>query len=289
MSPEHDQDYFCEGMAEELISDLASLEGVHVASRTAAFRFKGESLDVSEIGRRLRVEAILEGSVRKAGNRLRITVRMTSVSDGYPLWSERYDRTMEDVFAVQDEIARAVVDKLEVKLVGGRDSDEGLPLGHRYTGNVDAYQAYLRGRHCWNKRTREGFQEAIGYFQQAVDDDPLYPLPFAGLADTYNVFGYYNTMPPREAYPKAKAAAAKALEVDDRLAEAHASLGFARLFYDRDWADAERTAARDRAQPELRKRASMVRVAVVRARALRGGACVHTLRSGARPTVAGDQ
>ena len=240
MSPEHDQDYFCEGMAEELISDLASLEGVRVASRTAAFRFKGETLDVGEIGRRLRVGAILEGSVRKAGNRLRITVRMTSVSDSYPLWSERYDRTMEDVFAVQDEIARAVVDKLKVKLVGGRDSDEGQPLGHRYTGNVDAYQAYLRGRHCWNKRTREGFHEAIGYFQQAVDDDPLYPLPYSGLADTYNVFGYYNTMPPREAYPKAKAAAAKALEVDDRLAEAHASLGFARLFYDRDWADAEK-------------------------------------------------
>ena len=239
MSPKRDQEYFCEGMAEELISDLTAIDGVRVVSRTAAFQFKGKDLDVREIGRRLGVATILEGSVRKAGNRLRITVQMSNVADGFQVWSERYDRTIDDVFALQDEIGRMIVDKLKVKLIRrGEGSGSGQAV-RRHTDSVEAYQAYLRGRHSWNKRTGDAFEDAVGYFRRSIDRDPTYALPYAGLADTYCALGYYNTLPPKDAFPKAKAAATKALDIDSGLAEAHASLGFARLFYDRDWADAD--------------------------------------------------
>lgn len=241
MSSEQDQEYFCDGLAEELIADLGRLDGVRVASRTAAFQFKGRTLDLAEIGRRLNVSSILEGAVRKSGTRVRVTVQLTSVADGFQLWSERYDRTMDDIFAIQDDIARATVDKLRVRLTQGDVSGVIVQRARRRTEDTEAYQEYLRGRFHWNRRTPDAFQQAHLHFQRAVERDPTYALAHVGLADTFNVLGYYSVIPPLEAYPKAKAASGRALEMDDRLAEAHASLGFSLLFYDRDWDASERS------------------------------------------------
>ena len=244
MSPARDQEYFCDGLADELISYLGALEGVRVVSRIAAFQFKGQSVNVAEIGRRLNVSTILEGGVRKAGNRLRITVQLTDVNDGYQLWSERYDRDLDDVFAIQDEIARAIVDKMRVQLAQGHISDIVDQRSRRRTEDPDAYQAYLRGRFYWNQRTPASLQQAIGHFQHAVEHDPGYGLAYTGLSDTLNVLGYYNVLPPLEAYPKAQSASARALQIDGELAEAHASRGFSLLFFDRDWAASEQSLRR---------------------------------------------
>jgi TolB-like protein/Flp pilus assembly protein TadD len=241
LSPEHDQEYFCDGLADELISDLGSLDGARVASRTASFQFKGQSLDVAEIGRRLNVGSILEGSVRKAGNRVRITVQLTSVQDGYQLWSERYNRDMDDIFAIQDEIAKAILGKLTLHLAHGNATGMLTLRARRRPDDPEAYHEYLRGRFYWNKRTASAFQQAVHHFERAVERAPDYAMAHAGLADTFNVLGYYNVLPPRNAYPRAKAASARALEADPGLAEAHASLGFSLLFFDRDWDGAERS------------------------------------------------
>ena len=240
MSPGRDQEYFCDGIADELISYLGALEGVRVASRIAAFQYKGKPVEVAEIGKRLNVATILEGSVRKAGNRLRITVQLTDVRDGYQLWSERYDRDLDDVFAIQDEIARAIVDKMRGQLARGDLSGIMDQRSRRRTEDPEAYQSYLRGRYHWNKRTPSSFQQAIGHFQAAVERDPGYALAYTGLSDTLNLLGYYNVLPPTDAYPKAKSASGRALQIDAELAEAHASRGFSQLMYDRDY-DASET------------------------------------------------
>jgi eukaryotic-like serine/threonine-protein kinase len=239
MSPGRDQEYFCDGLADELISYLGALDGVRVASRTAAFQFKGKALELAEIGKRLNVATILEGSVRKAGNRLRITVQLTDVRDGYQVWSERYDRDMDDVFAIQDEIARAIVDKMRNQLARGALSGIMDQRSRRRTDDPEAYQSYLRGRYHWNQRTPASFQQAIGHFQSAVERDPGYALAYTGLSDTLNLLGYYNVLPPADAYPKAKSASGRALEIDAQLAEAHASRGFSQLMFDRDYAGSE--------------------------------------------------
>lgn len=241
LSPGRDQEYFCDGLADELISYLGSLEGVRVASRTAAFQFKGQSLDISEIGQRLNVGTVLEGAVRKAGNRIRVTVQLTNVADGYQLWSERYDRDLDDIFAIQDEIARAIVDKLRVRLSHSDVTGALVQRARRRTEDTEAYQEYLRGRFHWNKRTPASFQQAHVHFLRAVERDPDYALAHAGVADTFNLLGYYSVLPPLEAYPQAKIASARALQLDRELAEAHASLGFSLLFYDRDWTAAEQS------------------------------------------------
>ena len=244
MSPGRDQEYFCDGVADELISYLGALDGVRVASRIAAFQFKGQQIDVAEIGRRLNVGMILAGSVRKAGNRLRITVQLTDVRNGFQLWSERYDRDLDDVFAIQDEIARGIVDKMRGQLTGGSISDVLDQRARRRTDDPDAYQAYLRGRFFWNQRTPASLQQAIGHFQKAVEHDPGYGLAYTGLSDTLNLLGYYNVLPPLEAYPKAKSASGQALAIDTDLAEAHASRGFSQLMFDRDWPAAEQSMRR---------------------------------------------
>jgi serine/threonine protein kinase/tetratricopeptide (TPR) repeat protein len=244
MSPGRDQEYFCDGLADELISYLGALEGVRVASRIAAFQFKGQAIDVAEIGRRLNVATILAGSVRKAGNRLRITVQLTDVRNGFQLWSERYDRDLDDVFAIQDEIARAIVDKMRGQLAGGSISDILDQRSKRRTDDPDAYQAYLRGRFFWNQRTPGSLQQAIGHFQKAVEHDPGYGLAYTGLSDSLNLLGYYNVLAPLEAYPKAKSASGQALQIDSGLAEAHASRGFSQLMFDRDWSGSERSMRR---------------------------------------------
>jgi serine/threonine protein kinase/lipoprotein NlpI len=236
MSPDKNQEYFCDGMAEEIINALTQVEGLRVVARTSAFSFRGKEMDIREIGRKLNVEKVLEGSVRKAGNRLRITVQLVNVSDGYHLWSERYDREMEDVFTIQDEISLAIVDRLKVKLL----KEEKAKLVKRYTDDPEAYSLYLKGRYFWNRRYEGGLQKAVECFHQAIDKDPLYALAYAGIADCYNQFGLWSFLHPKEAYAKAKVACAKALEIDDTLAEAYASLGWIKTFYDWDWAEAEK-------------------------------------------------
>jgi serine/threonine-protein kinase len=238
MSADPENEYFCDGLAEELINALAKVEAIQVAARTSAFSFRGRELDIREIGSKLNVSTVLEGSVRKASSRLRITAQLVNVSDGYHLWSERYDRQMEDVFAIQDEITLAIVDALKVRLLG----EERAALLDRYKDNLEAYNLYLKGRYFWNKRpATEELEKGIEYFEQAIEEDPAYALAYAGLADSYAMLGSWEngTLAPREAMPKAKAAAEKALEIDEGLAEAHASLAFARLHYDWDWSATE--------------------------------------------------
>ena len=235
MSPQKDQEYFCEGLAEELINALTRIEGLQVASRTSSFQFKEEKLDVREIGRKLNVKTVLEGSVRKAGNRLRITAQLVNVADGYHLWSERFDRDMEDIFAIQDEISLAIIDKLKIKLLG----KEKKMLVKRHTENQEAYNLYLKGRYFWNRRHEIGFKKSIDYFQQAIEKDPLYAPAYVGIADTFNTLGYFGYLPPEEAFPKAKAAAEKALEIDAAFGDAYASLGLTSTLYDWDWSAAE--------------------------------------------------
>jgi serine/threonine protein kinase/Tfp pilus assembly protein PilF len=236
MSPQRDQEYFCDGMTEELINALTKIEKLQVASRTSAFQFKGRARDIHEIGRKLKVQTVLEGSVRKAGKRLRITAQLVNVADGYHLWSEKYDRDMEDVFAIQDEISLAIVSKLKVRFLG----QEKARLEKRYTDSPEAYNLYLKGRYFWNNRTKEGLQRGLEYFEQAIEQDPTYALAYAGIADCYNMLGFFDHLPPRQAFPKAKEAAEKALKIDETLAEAHTSLAHVRQYYDWDWLAAER-------------------------------------------------
>ncbi|UCD57201.1 MAG: protein kinase, partial [Candidatus Hydrogenedentota bacterium] len=236
MSYEKDQEYFCDGIAEELINALTQLEDLRVIARTSAFSFKDEKVDVHEIGKRLNVQTVLEGSVRKAGNRLRITAQLVDTSGGHHLWSERYDRNLGDVFAIQDEITVAIVDKLRPKLLKG----EKARLARRQTVDLEAYSLYLKGRFFWNKRTEEGLRKAIEYFEKGIEIDPEYALLYAGLADTYSNLPFYSASLSTEVFPLAKQAALKALQLDDALAEAHASLAFIKTLYDWDWEGAER-------------------------------------------------
>jgi serine/threonine protein kinase/Tfp pilus assembly protein PilF len=235
MSADKEQEYFCDGMAEEIINALTHVEGLRVAARTSAFSFRDKAIDIREIGKKLNVETLLEGSVKKAGNRIRITTQLVNVADGYHLWSEKYDREMQDVFAIQDEISLAIVDKLRIKLLG----KEKAKIVKRYTEDLDAYSLYLKGRWFWNKRTEEGLKKGAEYFWQAIERDPLYALAYTGTADCYVLLGHYAWVHPKEAYPRARVAAEKALEIDHTLAEAHASLGWILTFYDWDWAGAE--------------------------------------------------
>jgi TolB-like protein/Flp pilus assembly protein TadD/predicted Ser/Thr protein kinase len=236
MSPEKDQEYFCDGIAEELINALTRAGGLRVAARTSTFQYKGLSQDIRKIGKMLNVDNILEGSVRKAGNRIRITAELVNVADGYHLWAESFDRSIEDVFAIQDEISQAISGSLKVRLAG----DKLKPLVAKPTEILEAFNLYLKGRYFWNKRYQGGLQKGMEYFKQVIDLDPGYARAYAGLSDSYNILAFYNHLPPLEACPKAKAAAMKALEIDPDLAEARTSLGWVHNFYDRDWASAER-------------------------------------------------
>lgn len=236
MSPQKDQEYFCEGVSEELINALNKVKGLQVASRTAAFQFKGKGYDIDEIGKKLKVQTVLEGSVRKAGNKLRITAQLINIADGYHIWSERYDREMDDVFAIQDEISLAIVDNLKVKLLG----EEKAVLTKRYTEDFDAYNLYLKGIYFWNRRYEGGLKRGLEYFQQAIQKDPTYALAYAGIAGCYISLGWFDWLHPKEAFTKAKKAAEKALQMDDNIAEAPNSLAFTKFIFDWEWAAAER-------------------------------------------------
>jgi len=235
LSSDLEQEYFCDGMAEEIINALSQLENLRVIARTSAFSFKGKNEDVREIGRKLGVETLLEGSVRKAGNHLRVTAQLIAARDGSHLWSDRYDKEMKDVFAIQDEISLAIVDRLRIKLLG----DEKDDLVRSRARNVEAYSLYLQGRFYWNKRTATELKKAIEYFEQAIDKDPDFALAYTGLADCHSLLHQAGVLSPAEAFPKARAMALKAIEKDRLLAEAYASLAVITFSYDWDWPKAE--------------------------------------------------
>ena len=240
LSADPDAEYFSDGVTEEIISALSRVRGLQVAARTSSFAFKERPAEVREVGAALKVATVLEGSVRQAGSRIRITTQLVNAADGYHLWSERYDRELGDVFAIQDDIARAIVSTLKVKLLG----EEDAPLVKEATKNFEAYTHYLKGRYYWNKRTQTGLLKGINHFDSAVDEDGTFAHAYAGLADSHNILGFYDFVPPREAFPQAKAAALKALEMDEGLAEAHAALGYELLYHDWDFAAAERSLRR---------------------------------------------
>ena len=235
-SADPENEYFSDGMTDELITALTKVEGLRVASRTSVFALKNMREDVRTLGARLNVSTVLEGTVRKAGNKIRVTVQLTSVKDGRTLWSERYDRELADVFAIQDEIAGTIVRTLRSTLLG----DLGDPTPVRYTGNVRAYSLYLKGRFWWNRRTQADIAQGIRYFEQAIAEDPGYALAYSGLADSYALDLDYRGVPVVEGMERAKAEARKAIELDETLAEAHTSLGWVTFIYDWDWRAADR-------------------------------------------------
>lgn len=231
MSSDAENEFFADGITEEIINALTQIEDLRVAARTSAFSFKGKQIDLRTVGESLNVTTILEGSVRKSGNRLRITAQLINVADGYHLWSERYDRELQDIFEVQDEIAKTIASRLKITLGGARHE----PLVKAGTKNLEAYQIYLKGLFYMNKRTPDGFREAVEYLHQAIEKDPAYALAYTSLAEAYTQGAFLHMAPPAELVPKAKAAATKALELDESLADAHVSLGYSSFTYDRDW------------------------------------------------------
>ena len=235
MSPQKDQEPLCEGLADELITRLTQIKELRVPARTSSFSFKGKDADIQEIGDRLEVETILEGSLQKAEDILRIRVRLVNVADIQTIWQKTYQKDEGDIFALQDEIALDILDHLKIELLG----DEKSRFIKRHTTNPEAYNLYLKGRHFWNLRTKEGINKALDYFQQAIEKDPAYAVAYSGLADCFNALGFYSALSPNESFPKAKAAALKAIEIDETLAEAHTSLAYASLYYDWDWLRAE--------------------------------------------------
>ena len=237
MSAEKDQDYFGEGIAEELINALAHIQELRVVARTSAFAIKGMNLDIREIGRMLNVKAVLEGSIRKAGNRLRITAQLINVEDGFHLWSERFDREMVDIFAIQDEISLAIVEHLKVSLRLG----EKTALKKRSTDDPEAYNLYLKGLYFYARPSPDSLSKALNSFQAAIDKDPNFALAYAGMAGVFAGLGNLNLAPPAEMWPKAKAALQKALSLDNNLAEAHAGAAALAFFYEWDWDAAGRS------------------------------------------------
>lgn len=236
MSETGDQAYFSDGIAEEVLDALAKLEGLRVVARTSSFQFRGAGVDVRAVGDSLGVEAVLEGSVRKSGDRLRITAQLVNAGDGYHIWSESYDRRLTDVFAVQEEIAGAIVSALEVRL-GDRGAGR---LVRRHTEDSEAYDLYLRGRYAWNQRGTEGLERAAAYFRQAIARDSGYAAAWAGLADAIVLLPIFADTPTARTSAEAEAAAERALALDSTLAEAHASLGQVLVFQgDREGAERE--------------------------------------------------
>ncbi|MDQ6830567.1 MAG: tetratricopeptide repeat protein, partial [Gemmatimonadota bacterium] len=233
MSPDADTEYFSDGMTEEIINALTKLRSVHVAARTSAFAFKGKNADLETVGKKLNVRLVLEGSVRRQGNKLRVTTRLIDVAKGVPMWSERFDRQMEDVFAIQDEISQAVVDTLRITVL--REPEESGPK--RKSENVEAFEFYLKGRYFFS---HGGLGRALTFFEQAARRDPAYAVPHAGIADCYFALANLSYLSPREGYERARSAAQAALALDETLAEAHAAIAIIKCNYDWDWEGARR-------------------------------------------------
>jgi serine/threonine protein kinase/tetratricopeptide (TPR) repeat protein len=230
-----DSEYLSDGITESLINNLSKLPKLRVMARATVFRYKGREADPREVGRALDISAVLTGRVLHRGESFVINVELVDSSDGTRLWGEHYNRRLTDIIAVEEEIASEITEQLRLKLSSG----EKKLLKKRHTDNTEAYQLYLKGRYHWNKRNAEGYKKGVEFFERAIGVDPTYALAYAGLSDCYNLVGQYLLMPPKEAFPKAKQAATRALEIDDTLAEAHTALATIKLYYDWDWAGAE--------------------------------------------------
>ena len=235
LSSEQENEYFSDGLTEELINALTKVEGLRVVAWSSAVQLKGKVRDIRRIAEQLRVRTVLEGSVRRTGDRLRITAQLVETTDGRYLWSETYERALKDVFAVQDEISSAIVGALRIKLTG----PAGRSLVTRYTENLQAYHLYLKGRFYWNKRTEEDFYKALGFFEQAIQTDPNYAPAYAGMADVYIMLGEHGSVPALSIMRKARATATRALEIDPSLAEAQVSLGSVAGLYEWNWPESE--------------------------------------------------
>ena len=235
MSNDPEQEYFSDGIAEEILNSLAHLNDIKVAGRSSSFQFKGKTIDFNEVGRKLNVRNVLEGSVRKQGNKLRVTAQLINVEDGFHLWSERYDRDMDDIFAIQDEIAIAITEKLKITLL----DKERKTMIKTPTDSNEAYDLYLKGRFYWNRRG-PGLKKGLEYFLQAIAKDPEFGIAHAGIADTYALLAFYSILPPHVAIPKAKQAAEKAISLDPSRVEAYSVLAFVTAFYEFDWEAAKK-------------------------------------------------
>ena len=236
LSGDPEQEYFAEGMADTLITELSKISALKVISRTSTMRYKKTEKSIPEIGRELQVDAVVEGSVMRAGDRVRITAQLIDARTDKHLWAESYERDLRDVLALQADVARAIAGEIQIKLT----AQEQARLAGTRPVNPQAYESYLKGRFYWNKRTPAGLMKGMEYFNQSIQQDPTNSLAYAGLADSYNQLAYRGVLAPSEAYPRATAAATKALEINNVLAEAHAALGFIRFNYDWDWEGAER-------------------------------------------------
>src|ERR1700736_5167572 len=236
LSHDPENAYFADGIQEEILTRLSKIADLKVISRTSTQRYKTAPNNFSEIAKQLGVANILEGTVQKGADQIRVNVQLINAENDSHLWADKYDRKLADIFAVESEIAAKIAETLQAKLTGA----EQHAIATRPTENSEAYQLYLKGRYFWNKLTPEGFQKAIEYFQQAIEKDPAYALAYVGLADSYEMLGFWGVLPPGEMWPKGKAAALKALELDDNLAEAHVSLGWVSFTYDWDWPAAEK-------------------------------------------------
>ncbi len=230
-SADPDGEYLSDGITETLINNLSQIWNLRVVARSTVFRYKGKDIDPQKAGNDLHVRAVVSGRLLQRGNTLIVRAELMNVATGGQLWGGQYNRKPEDVFALQDDLSREISEKLRLQLTG----EERQRLTKRYTEDSEAYRLYLKGRYHWNKRSPEGLQKAVEYFQQALDKDPAYSLAYAGLADTYAYLSFFNVVAPREAMPKAKTAAVKGLEIDKALAEAHVSLGYISFTYDGDW------------------------------------------------------
>jgi TolB-like protein/DNA-binding winged helix-turn-helix (wHTH) protein/Tfp pilus assembly protein PilF len=229
-------EYLGDGLTDELINTLSRIGELRVVGRTSVFQFKGKAQDLRRVGEQLRVRTVLEGSVRGAGKNVRITAQLIDVADGYQLWADAYEREMKDVVAIQEVIARAIVDSLKVRLTGGNR----LSLVKRGTENIEAYHLYLKGRHSLNKRTGEEMKKAVDLFEQAIAKDPNYAAAHAALADAYTLLVGHALLPPQDAVAKARTAAAKAVSIDETLSDAHAVLGHIKYVYEWDWSGSDR-------------------------------------------------
>ena len=230
LSAEPGSDYFTDGLTDEIIRSLAVIKGMEVRSRTSSFAFKDKPRNLRDVGAQLGVNFIVEGSIMRSGSRLRINAQLVQVASDVTLWTERFDRDLQDVFAIQDEISRAIVSKLRLTLSRGP---------RRYDTSFEAYEAYLRGRYFWNQRSGEGLRKAIEQFQIAVQHDPGYAVVYAGIAQSYGPLAYFGYMPPKEALAGMRAAVTRALAIDDDLAEAHAARALLLAIHEWRLADAE--------------------------------------------------
>ena len=237
LSHDPQQEYFAEGMSDALTTEIAQIGELRVISRTSAMQYKDAKKPLPQIARELNVDAIMEGSILRSGSKVRVTAQLIQASPERHLWAKSYESDLPDALSLQSQVARSVADQIRVKLTGEEEARLRKPP---HPVDPEAQDAYLRGRFYWNNGEAEDLTKARDYFQQAIEKDPMYAPPYAGLADYYSVLPFYTSALPDEVFPKAKAAISKALELDDSLAEAHASLAYILTFYDWNWAEGER-------------------------------------------------